>query len=104
MLQKHRAKFYIEEDTCKLCSLAEESTTHLLVWCPALSHKWESMLLPIYQQLESWEMPPSSSNDLIQILLDTHAYVEDAYIYTLVSNAYFAITNLCPTLYSPPLY
>ena len=76
MLQKHRAKFYREEVT-KLCSLEEESTTYLLVLCPTLSHKQESMLQTIYQQLEAWEMTSPGTDDLIQILLGTHRYTED---------------------------
>ena len=58
---------------------------------------------PIYQQPEAWEMPYPNSNDLIQILLGTHPYTEDAYIYNLASNACFTITNLHQTVYSPPL-
>ena len=48
-------------------------------------------------------MPPLRSDDLIQILLGTHPYTEDAYIYNLASNACFAITNLRQTLYKRPM-
>ena len=39
-------------------------------------------------------MPLPNLDDVIQILLGTYAYIEDAYIYNLATNACLTITNL----------
>ena len=96
-LQYHRAKFYGESPTCKLCNMEDETVDHMLARCPALSQTRSSQLQPIFGRMQSiGEGPPRCEEETIQLLL---GFTSDPVIYKLGSNACFAILHLRHILY-----
>ena len=99
-LQKHRAKFYSEDPSCKLCHQEEEDVAHVLARCPALNHTRHTLLQPIFRRMiEIGDPPPRSEEEIIQILL---GFSSDPAIYNLGSTACFAIIHLRHSLYLYP--
>lgn len=69
-LQSHRATFYGEDPTCKLCNTEPETTTHLLTTCPALSYLREDLLDPIFEHFTMSSIAlPKSNEELTKIML-----------------------------------
>ena len=69
-LQSHRATFYKEDPTCRICGTEPETTVHLLSRCPALSQARSVMLKPILLNLQaSSSSLPTSDEDTARLLL-----------------------------------
>ena len=97
-LQAHRASFYGEDPTCKLCNLEPETTTHLLTTCPAMSHMREELLDPIYEHMYLSSMTiPKSKDDLAKLLLGITEY--DCKVAHLASNICFKLVHQRHNLY-----
>ena len=96
-LQSHRAKFYGESPTCQLCFMEDETVTHVLARCPALSHNRFTLLQPILHRIQIiGDTPPTTDEDIIQVLL---GYSSDPQLYNLGSNACYAILCQRQSLY-----
>ena len=72
--QAHRAKFYGEETTCRLCLLDNENVAHAVMKCPALVQTHVTLLQP---------MTPEDDEDIMEVLL---SYTSDQLLYNLGSN------------------
>ena len=96
-LQAHRAKFYGEEATCRLCLLEDENIAHVLMRCPALVQTRVTLLQSMLQRMQDiGDSPPEDDEDVIQVLL---GYTSDRLLYNLGSNACYAVIHQCQALY-----
>ena len=90
-LQVHRAKFYKEDPTCRLCHIEPEDISHTLMRCPALTPTRQKMLTPLLQRMEMiGDKPPKDDEDLINVLL---GFTSDRILYKLGSNGCYVITH-----------
>ena len=90
-LQTHRAKFYKEDPTCRLCGLEEETVIHMLTSCPSLSYTRNILLHPIMNNIRNCIIA-STPEEIAKVLLGV--YKTDEKTSRMISTACYKLVHL----------